>query len=415
MESEGGFVPAYEAALLPSELDRRRGDTSPRPNPWVLPGPPPPRGAPLSRPGAYLGAGSGRSPKVWISLTTLPGRIAQIERTVLSLVRQTVAPDEVVLSVPEHSAREGTAYGLPAWLEALVAASNAAAAAVRVRVRRIEHDFGPATKLIPSVQEARALGEDVLVLVVDDDTLYPPRLLETLLEWHRRLPGAALAFSGWPVVRGTLRYPHWSENYLVYGNEVFAPHPVSVVRGNCGYLVRTSFFDEALWEGYAAAPPGAFYMDDVWISGRLAAAGVRRFVVPFDEDQFTMTPNLENVTTLDHVSLDRPSDHQQELLQKQQQQQQQQQAAAAGAAASAGGGGSASAPAAAAAPAVAVQPRARPQKPVAPPGGSNRVQANEQALQHFKKAWDVFWDGENYKIIPEKQTGDGRKSWLGGF
>ena len=28
--------------------------------------------------------------------------------------------------------------------------------------------------------------------------------------------------------------------------------------------------------------------------------------VPFDEDQYTMTPNMENVTTLDHVTLSKP-------------------------------------------------------------------------------------------------------------
>jgi hypothetical protein len=39
-------------------------------------------------------------------------------------------------------------------------------------------------------------------------------------------------------------------------------------------------FDDSLWLGYAAAPPGAFFMDDVWISGRLAHAKVKRFVVP---------------------------------------------------------------------------------------------------------------------------------------
>jgi hypothetical protein len=75
------------------------------------------------------------------------------------------------------------------------------------------------------------------------------------------------------------RYPHWSENYLVYGNEIFAPHPVSVIRGNCGYLVQSKFFDTSLWEGYVEAPPGAFYMDDVWISGSLAKKQVKRFVV----------------------------------------------------------------------------------------------------------------------------------------
>ena len=59
---------------------------------------------------------------------------------------------------------------------------------------------------------------------------------ETLLEWHRRLPRAALAFSGWPVAQ-SLKFPHWTENYLIYGNELHAPHPVSVIRGNTGYLV----------------------------------------------------------------------------------------------------------------------------------------------------------------------------------
>jgi hypothetical protein len=41
-----------------------------------------------------------------------------------------------------------------------------------VRIRRIEHDFGPATKLIPSVIEAQQMKENVLIMVVDDDTLY---------------------------------------------------------------------------------------------------------------------------------------------------------------------------------------------------------------------------------------------------
>lgn len=128
----------------------------------------------------------------------------------------------------------------PTWLNALVNASRTNQSPPLVRVRRIEQDFGPATKLIPSVMEAHSLlgGENVLLLVCDDDTLYPPRLLETLLEWHRRLPTAALALSGWPVVAKTFRYPHWSENYLVYGNECFAPHPVSVIRGNTGYAQK---------------------------------------------------------------------------------------------------------------------------------------------------------------------------------
>lgn len=211
--------------------------------------------------------------EVWISLTTLPSRIAQIQATLQSLTAQTV-PATVRLAVPKtvrglvpsgagppltpapppQSRRpgEGTGYALPKWL-----ASSAEAAVV---VDRVDVDYGPATKLIPAVQRGlRSARGDALIIVVDDDTLYPPRLVETLLEWHKRLPHAALSFTGWPV-KDDLTYPHWSENYLVYGNELLSPHPVDVVRGNCGYLVRASFFTPALWEDLEGAPDGAKYV-----------------------------------------------------------------------------------------------------------------------------------------------------------
>ena len=131
----------------------------------------------------------------------------------------------------------------------------------------------------------------VVSVVVDDDTLYPPRLLETFASWSRRFPDAVVSATGWPVTR-SLRYPHWTENYLVYGNELVAPHPVSVVRGNCGFAVKAKFFDAKLWEEMARAPPGATVMDDVWISGHLARRRVKRYVVPFDADQYTSDPRL---------------------------------------------------------------------------------------------------------------------------
>lgn len=51
-------------------------------------------GSPAEPTGPTKPSARGRTP-VWISLTTLPGRIDQIERTVMSLVQQTVPADEV--------------------------------------------------------------------------------------------------------------------------------------------------------------------------------------------------------------------------------------------------------------------------------------------------------------------------------
>jgi hypothetical protein len=230
--------------------------------------------------------------EVYISLTTLPSRITQIRKVLDSLLAQTV-PVTIRIAVPKASARAGEAdaYTVPAWL---LDEPN-------VVLDRGDVDYGPATKLIPAVQHGLASTPhgDAIIIVVDDDTLYPPRLVETLLAWHQRLPHSAVSFTGWPVT-DDLRYPHWTENYLVFGNELISPHPVDIVRGNCGYLVRAKFFTPALWEDLEGAPDGARYMDDVWISGHLAKNGVPRLVVPADEDQFTLA-GQPSVTTLDSI------------------------------------------------------------------------------------------------------------------
>jgi len=93
----GAMVPAYDTAAEPalSPLGISLGAAflrrSPEPpNPWAFsePPPPPPMG-PLRLPG------SPGHQRVWISLTTLPGRIDQIHRTVETLLNQTVPADEV--------------------------------------------------------------------------------------------------------------------------------------------------------------------------------------------------------------------------------------------------------------------------------------------------------------------------------
>ena len=227
------------------------------------------------------------------------------------------------------SSREQRTYAKPAWLAELPT----------VELVRSRKDYGPATKVIPAIINAQDRARNApgnasleldgtLYVVVDDDTLYPPRLLETLASWSARFPDAVVSSTGWPVTRSG-NYPHWTENYLVYGNEVHAPHAVSIVRGNCGFAVKAKFFDDALWATMKAAPPGATIMDDVWISGHLARRGVDRFVVPSDADQFTRTPHFENVVTLD------------------------------------GNLGK---------------------------GVTNRAAANEAGLKHFRSSWDVFWD-----------------------
>jgi hypothetical protein len=66
---------------------------------------------------------------------------------------------------------------------------------------------------------------------------------------------------------------------MIRASELREPQPVAVITGCGSYLIQPRFFDESLWD-YFQAPRGAFYMDDIWISGCLACRDVKRYVVP---------------------------------------------------------------------------------------------------------------------------------------
>jgi glycosyl transferase family 2 len=200
------------------------------------------------------------------SLTTVPDRIINLGPTIQSLLKQTRPPDEIVLAIPEFSIREQRPYEVPKYISRLS----------RVRILHCRRDWGPATKFIPIVREELAAGRgDTLIMVVDDDRVYPRDALETYLHYNKQLPDAALCFRG----AGMPRNLDWRGARMIKASELRQPQPAAVITGCGSYLIQPRFFDESLWD-YSQAPKGAFYMDDIWISGCLARRNVKRYVVP---------------------------------------------------------------------------------------------------------------------------------------
>lgn len=204
--------------------------------------------------------------RVIASLSTVPGRINNLRATIRSLLKQTCPPDEIILAVPEFSIREQQPYVVPEYLLRLA----------RLRILSCRRDWGPATKFIPVVREELAAGRgDTLIMVIDDDRVYPRDALETYLHYTQKLPGAALCFRGAAMPR-TL---DWRDARMIKASELRQPEAVAVITGCGSYLIQPRFFDESLWD-YSPAPQGAFYMDDIWISGCLTRRKVQRYVVP---------------------------------------------------------------------------------------------------------------------------------------
>ena len=204
--------------------------------------------------------------RVIASLSTVPDRINNLRPTIRSLLKQTRPPDEIVLAIPEFSVRERRPYIVPKYISCLP----------RVRVLRCRKDWGPATKFIAAIQDELAAGrENTLIMVVDDDRLYPRDALETYLYYSKQLPNAALCFRG-AAMPSTL---DWDDARMIYAKDVREPRPVAVITGCGSYLVQPRFFDQSLWD-YSKAPSVAFYIDDIWISAWLSRRGVKRYVIP---------------------------------------------------------------------------------------------------------------------------------------
>jgi hypothetical protein len=170
------------------------------------------------------------------------------------------------LAIPEFSTREQRPYVVPEYVLRLP----------RVRILYCRKDWGPATKFIPVVQEELAAGRTAsLIMVVDDDRVYPRDSLETYLYYSKRLSDAALCFRGAAIPRSF----DWRDAKMIRARELRQPQPAAVMTGCGSYLIQPRFFDDSLWN-YSNAPNGAFYMDDIWISGWLSRGGVKRYIVP---------------------------------------------------------------------------------------------------------------------------------------
>ena len=183
-----------------------------------------------------------------VSLSTVPERLADglLEPTIQTLLRQTVVLP-IVVAVPWHSKRfPDKSYHVPGWL------NNTRG----VHVVRCE-DWGPSTKLIAALDIVNE--GDGIIITVDDDTLYHPRMVENLLRYAALLPDAAIAHAGHRLwgpdldlenFRSVefLRPPHHAR---LHGRSVSEPTKGDMLHSYAGALYRRRFFDEGVKDMYA--------------------------------------------------------------------------------------------------------------------------------------------------------------------
>ena len=191
-----------------------------------------------------------RQERVVITLTTIPARASGIAPVLQSLRDQSEPADRIVLALPRLSRRTGLPYPSPETLR------------LPPEIDIIPcTDEGPSTKFLPAL----AAEPDAVIIVVDDDVIYPVDFIKTLLAAHRGDRSRALGLRG-VNINPDIRFPHLPH---VFCGALREAHDVDILFGTWGYLLPPHALDAAV-KDFSSAPEALRWVDDVWISGHLS-------------------------------------------------------------------------------------------------------------------------------------------------
>jgi len=209
-----------------------------------------------------------------VSLTTSPNRIAKIRNVIDTLDLDLV--DKLVIVVPERYGRTQAEYAIPPELSGYKG---------KTTILRTEEDLGPIAKLLPTVDYIRSkLGEDGIVITVDDDTGYPRGMIAELIvglisKEKSVMSGGAQNLSFWNI-KG-FGFPDSIQRNLCNQDEKNQYKLKDIVEGYGGiaYNVKEVDVDLMRFLSQKERFKECFFSDDLVISFVLAYTGINRYEI----------------------------------------------------------------------------------------------------------------------------------------
>lgn len=230
-------------------------------------------------------------------MTTLPERYKNLEESMRSINNQTVKLDALYFGLPKKCKRLNIEYPeLPDNVKNMCTVVNC-------------EDQGPITKIYaPLLMED---DPDTIIITFDDDVIYPPNLVESLVECHLKNPNSAIGSSG--ILIGSLsnltvcvRHKRTKDLWLTLTSFGITGEcrNVDIVMGYAGALYVRKFFPtkELLVNNFikpATSSDILFKNDDVSISGFLSQNNIKR-VLYKDIPGVTLFNNTPNSLSSGH-------------------------------------------------------------------------------------------------------------------
>ncbi len=168
---------------------------------------------------------------IYISLTTIPERFKNLNKTISSLLSQKKRADKIFINIPKEYTR---------FKEIIANEQIPKFNSDIVEIIRCE-DYGPGTKILGSLKK---LKKDSLVILVDDDNVYKDYMIEKFFYFHKKAPNNAYSF-----------YVHPLGNF-------------GVGQGADGFAINTNHLDgiNDFYERVVKDHNELFLHDDLWIS-----------------------------------------------------------------------------------------------------------------------------------------------------
>lgn len=194
-----------------------------------------------------------RSPKLIVSMTSFPARIEAAANVVEQMMIQTLKPDEIILWLSEDQFPKKE-QELPEELLDLKKYG--------LTIRWCQGDLRAYKKFLPAMKEY----PDDLIMILDDDLVYPVDFAEKLYEAHQRFPDAIIASRvheiGLDEQGKILPYGKWKKQC---GYDWYQTRPDWFFTGGAGtlfppHIFGKELFDEKLLQEICP------WADDIWLN-----------------------------------------------------------------------------------------------------------------------------------------------------
>lgn len=220
---------------------------------------------------------------VILTLTTIPTRLISqynfdIKYCIESLLSMNYDDYQVHFNIPETHKETGNEYVLPEWLVEMEQSND------RLNIFRTD-DYGPITKLIPTLQ--RIEDKDTIIIVVDDDMVYNPELINEHLKNRQTWPNFPVGYDGLTSLNddGSRRMTFQnSRDYFFSANGISSY--VEILQHYKSVSYRREMFED---DFFGFINDYGTWCDDTTLSAYFAMKGLPRVVTFYDKDEVAET------------------------------------------------------------------------------------------------------------------------------